>query len=87
MMRVGDLQGHRPARPQIAQIRQGARQLPLAARRMAALRARLPLEIPTASLDARLGQILGIGDPFGGIGYVLTGSKVHLALLSWVWRA
>jgi hypothetical protein len=81
MMRVGDLQIHWPARPQIAQIMQRPRQFPLAARLVAALRAGLPLESPPASLDLRLGEIVGIGDPFGGIGYVFTWSKVHPALL------
>ena len=81
MMRIGDLQVHRPTRPQIAQIMERTRQLPVAPRRVAALRAGVALEIAAASLDPRLGEVLGIGDPFGGIGHVLTGSEVHLALL------
>ena len=81
MLRIAEMDLTWPPRDPVPQVAQQTGDHSVSGATLAATGTRSTFEIPAPFNDLRLGKILGVGDPFGGVGQILSRTRHGKSLL------
>jgi hypothetical protein len=87
MLRVDEVKIAGPTGNQVPHVMQDTREHAVSTASLVAARTRLRRVVAAASNEPSLGQILSVGDAFGAVGHVFSGTRHGKALLGQVFPA